>query len=36
MKVKVNLFKYIETFYNRKCLHSKLDYKSPIENKNAN
>ena len=29
------LFEYIEVFYNRRRLHSTLDYKTPAEIKNA-
>jgi len=34
-EVRMNLFKYIEAFYNRKRLHSTLGYKSPDEYEKA-
>ena len=30
-EAKLDLFEYIEVFYNRERLHSALDYKTPIE-----
>jgi len=30
-EVKADLFDYIEMFYNRKCMHRTLGYKSPVE-----
>ena len=30
-EVKTDLFSYIELFYNRKRMHSTLDYKTPVE-----
>ena len=29
--IKAAAFEYIEVFYNRKCLHSTLGYKSPMK-----
>lgn len=30
-EAKLDIFEYIEVFYNRERLHSALDYKTPIE-----
>jgi len=30
-ELRVSLFEYIEIFYNRRCMHSTLGYKTPIE-----
>ena len=34
--MKTDLYRYIELFYNRKCLHSTLGYMSPVAYRLAN